>query len=668
MRSGYEGYQLLGPGILQAPEQPRPGNLVFSADEAVMKVRKWVRECLSDHPACSSGGYAPMRLLDLVDGPKCEKIRLIDTWREFSFPYVALSHCWGNTHHAITTKANLAQRKHFVSYESLSPTFQDAIWITARLGLRYLWIDSLCIVQDDPHDWKKQASDMYRLYSAAYLTIAASHGVNGNAGVFPSSETPEPIEYTDVITDSRNVRYNVEMVLNPVAHLGFDNLVHQTFSNSKSYEMATQEPLTTRGWAFQERALSARIVHFTSQELIWECRSRRFCNCGAINEKSTTTGLMGSVKRTIQPQLGVAKIADYIDDDDMDRSETASEDHNRGSMLIEEPMQEWKRLIRLFTKRKLTKLEDRAAAFAGIAQTFGSIVNAHSWDEDLIGEFCAGLWSKGLPYVLLWSCATDSVMKKPESCHGYRIKNTMSPSWSWYSVDGAPSFFDMGKYDFDGYGFKYVKKFKEMGCNFRAYVDGEVSHNYLNGGKLDITNATLLTVKRSSHDRPFYLLGRNGRVHDSGTVYFLADDQDDQDFHHLVCLCIYIGVHYVPVYGWPNDDDVVNTHDMDDDKGTHVGELAHAHPDRAIAMGMYQYRNLLGCRQHCFGVALTMVGDPRDKTFRRIGLFHVEGNSCTWNGGRWSYQSVHKDDVPPSCSFQEDFEASCYRVGRIVLV
>jgi len=119
-------------------------------EEVYDKVTNWIDECQKLHSRCPQGpSLPPRRLLD-IDSSKHEAgvLRLVDDLREL-VKYVAISHCWGTGQHFTTTRENLQERKAGIKYDDLPQTFQDAVIVTKELGLRYLWIDSLCIIQDD---------------------------------------------------------------------------------------------------------------------------------------------------------------------------------------------------------------------------------------------------------------------------------------------------------------------------------------------------------------------------------------------------------------------------------------------------------------------------------------------------------------------------------------
>ncbi|KAF4836161.1 hypothetical protein CGCSCA4_v012355 [Colletotrichum siamense] len=106
------------------------------------------------------------------------------TWKAYGnyCNYVALSHCWGQHQPAKTTKATLGRYKWRLIWADLPKTFQDAITVTRALGIDFIWVDSLCIIQDDPDDWAKEASQMASIYRNAYITIAVTSAAGGEEG------------------------------------------------------------------------------------------------------------------------------------------------------------------------------------------------------------------------------------------------------------------------------------------------------------------------------------------------------------------------------------------------------------------------------------------------------------------------------------------------------
>lgn len=159
-------------------------------------ISTWLKDCQIDHSACkpsASRGTLPTRVIDVGSSDGGTVPRICET-NGVTGDYIALSHCWGGGQPLKTTKENISSMKTGIPWAKLPNTFQDAITVTRRLGLRYLWIDSLCIVQDDAQDWEREAANMAVIFESAYLTIAATAATNGSVCTFPKSHC-SPFKY-----------------------------------------------------------------------------------------------------------------------------------------------------------------------------------------------------------------------------------------------------------------------------------------------------------------------------------------------------------------------------------------------------------------------------------------------------------------------------------------
>lgn len=238
--------------------------------------RSWLDICRSQHPECSKalesidGG--PSRLLDLQAFNDSKDLRLVDckAWgKNHQSPalprFVCLSHCWGEKSFLpkMTRKATLSQHLTCISHSELSRTFQDAIRISRQLEERYLWIDSLCIVQDDPEDWKAEAARMPAIYGSATLTIAALGAENGTGGCYLE---PGIDVFVDVDTGPVRVRFFQK----PPAYW------HELYGDDKyQHDGYGAQPLRTRAWTLQERFLSTRSIHYANGIMLWECKTSK---------------------------------------------------------------------------------------------------------------------------------------------------------------------------------------------------------------------------------------------------------------------------------------------------------------------------------------------------------------------------------------------------------
>ncbi|PQE19416.1 heterokaryon incompatibility protein [Rutstroemia sp. NJR-2017a BBW] len=200
--------------------------------------KRWVTECLNHHPLYQTDLVHPLpsRLMEIHEN----SVRLVLTaeWTHQP-PYATLSHCWGD----ISSK--------LISGGNLSKTFQDAIKTVQHFDISYLWIDSICIIQDSVEDWTIESSKMAPVYRGAVLNISAAGARNGTEGLFL---TPSTFVTKFQITTSRR---------------GFS----KTWTISNPPESISDTPLAKRAWALQERLLSPRSIHFTRTGLAWECKT-----------------------------------------------------------------------------------------------------------------------------------------------------------------------------------------------------------------------------------------------------------------------------------------------------------------------------------------------------------------------------------------------------------
>ncbi|KAL3299532.1 HET-domain-containing protein [Colletotrichum asianum] len=214
----------------------------------------WMRVCDDTHD-CSpitDTTFLPTRVIDV--GPESfETCRLLCADRGQTNPgkYLALSHRWGapDQHRKFCTlKKNMESFKEEIKMTDLPQTFQDAIKVTRSLGIGYLWIDSLCIVQDDPEDWKMESRLMEQVYSSAYATLAASCASGTEDGFLK----PRPWRHCVTLESGRGSYY----VCDSIDDFGRD---------------VDQGELNKRAWILQERALSRRTIYFSEKQTYWEC-------------------------------------------------------------------------------------------------------------------------------------------------------------------------------------------------------------------------------------------------------------------------------------------------------------------------------------------------------------------------------------------------------------
>ena len=149
---------------------------------------------------------------------------------------------------------NIEELKKHIPFNRLPQTFKDAVTATRALNIRYLWIDSLCIIQEDPEDWKIEAARMEEVFTAAYCTIASSSSTSSLDGFLSKRKERAVIG----INTTKGPLYLAEAI-------------------DDFHKDVEQGILNTRGWVFQERALSRRTIHFTSTQVYWECGHGVYC-------------------------------------------------------------------------------------------------------------------------------------------------------------------------------------------------------------------------------------------------------------------------------------------------------------------------------------------------------------------------------------------------------
>lgn len=268
-------------------------------------MREWLRVCDNhkDHKkyGChsDSNSVLPTRVLDVKRRTFTKSIRLYISKNKEIGEYIALSHCWGDFKPEdrtkfCTFKQNIKQRRKSIDIDELPKTFRDAIRVTRGLGKRYLWIDSLCIVQDDPVDWEREAKTMEVVYSMAYCTIAATSAKNSLEGFLRPPRQREFVKISPPVRPASTENDHFRRYMRNINRThwvtvdGMGNVIDE----QEESDSEPEEPLSTlyicehiddftrdveesilnsRGWVLQERALSRRTLHFSDSQTYWEC-------------------------------------------------------------------------------------------------------------------------------------------------------------------------------------------------------------------------------------------------------------------------------------------------------------------------------------------------------------------------------------------------------------
>lgn len=355
------------------------------------QISRWLQNCTDNHKdgtGCPPNLDVPLptRLIEVhppAPTPRHEdSVRLVEPPPGATGSFACLSHCWGLKPLLRTLTSNHADHKTGIALASLPPTFRDAIGITRSLGIPYLWIDSLCIIQDDVADWEREAAQMARIYQNGRVTITASNSDGSDGGCFV--DTTRYLSKPVVVVDSQGTTYN-SLARVKIEHGGW--------------------PVLDRGWIFQERLLSPRVLHFGHAEVVWECFGGLACGCGRVGAGGFQRLDFMKGKKTMEDQWTVSP--DYTDLTDVGMS--------KGWMVAR-----WRELISTYSRLRLTYLKDLFPALSGSARQLQRMRGGV--------RYLAGLWEDTLVEDLLWE-GQERWSPRPEEWH--------APTWSWAAVSGG---------------------------------------------------------------------------------------------------------------------------------------------------------------------------------------------------------------------------------------
>ena len=355
--------------------------------DAFESARFWMDDCRNNHARCvRPESTLPTRVIDL--GVTADDVPSLYVAKGEKQPYVALTHCWGGNIPNKTTIDLLDRYRKQIPMDTLPQNFLDAIRVTRELGLRYLWIDALCIIQDSAEDWLAEAGRMASIYSQAFVTISALDADKSTIGFLGSRDTKQAKISPGISVSQETPRIN---------------------------ELLQLSALDSRGWCMQERFLSPALLHYSKGPMVWECRE------GVASE---TDGPMDNIYGS--RRRGVS-----------DRSFKFFDLRRDFWVQKQSGYSAWYDLIEEYSRRNLTKGSDKLPALAGVAQQFVS--------NGVSGRYVAGLFEDDLLKGLFWFARS----KRHYGSMGYamhgrhalqRPDESRVPSWSWAAVDGPVEF------------------------------------------------------------------------------------------------------------------------------------------------------------------------------------------------------------------------------------
>lgn len=428
MRQG-ASYKVRGDGFVR---REIPSNTGHESNASL--VRQWLDSCLNGHHDCgtSSKGstaensqrWQPKRLIDVTTTGN--RVRLVlreeETVHE---PYATLSYCWGNDKFFMLDADNIdAFRQGQVSMDDLPKSFVDAISFCRKLGLKYLWINSLCIVQSGPGcetDQNLHATEMAAIFSRCQLNIAINCSASPHDGAF-RDRSPANLDVCYVPWDPYPKQPELDI---SSTQWNFAAIEGEDFSANLQLG-----PLASRGQVMQERILSPRILHFGKDRIYWECSNLKTNEAFHINHA-------GSLEPR-PPKPGRTKAIPLISPDEFSNpsifelSRRLESDALTDTELALERTREWCRIIQEYSSLELSFPDkDKLVALAGIAQHFGTL-NLRSPDQ-----YHAGLFREDLPLGLLWHIRRSGYGSAPAPPP---VSRSRAPSWSWANANSAVSF------------------------------------------------------------------------------------------------------------------------------------------------------------------------------------------------------------------------------------
>lgn len=367
-----------------------------TSDRNVAFMRQNIDECITSHPECkrrtTKPTFVPRRLLDLVDC-KSTSVRLIESGQSLSLPdpythlqYATLSYCWGGPPTMTTTKTNKSKHKTTgINIEDMPAIFQDAIRVAKKLNIRYLWIDALCIVQDDEDDWEAEAITMCDVFAHSQVTISAAKSSSSAEHFLPrQAEEVLSLEFRSTLKPDISGQYYIR--LEP----------HRFWPGTGDlWGLAWR----SRAWVWQEEVMSTRQVVFGKRFLQFRC-SKGFL------------------------------------------LEDGRRDHD-AAMVLKTSMLFWYHAMRTYSSRRLTYPSDRLKAIAGAAK----FLESRHREEGNPAEYLAGLWK--FRRTKEWECDDFEnqlrwvLRKRPRPSRRGLLRllkdenRYIAPSWSWASLNAG---------------------------------------------------------------------------------------------------------------------------------------------------------------------------------------------------------------------------------------
>ncbi|KAH6695188.1 heterokaryon incompatibility protein-domain-containing protein [Plectosphaerella plurivora] len=431
------------PASLVISTRPRERDL--SGPTSMKIARHWLADCLTKHPNCPRSletKQMPSRLLDISAGQEGDRVRLKVSEESDTLQYAALSYCWGTDSqaHALTAGSELEWLSPGFALNELPALIQDAIKVTRGLGLSFLWIDSLCIIQDSEADKTRELTKMLSIYENACVTICIADRDCSSSflGHAPSAPT------------------GVQLPLALPWAFGTDQIGTIMVDKFVPYsDKISASRISRRGWTLQERLISPRLLIYSNDPdvVFWDCPSLLDANGGYKPERSTiprldhskgvgrlSADLLSAIPKPRSPPAiqdpnagyfirgwfegGLKMISDSIIGRPPPEPTIRRVDSGSGMGQYGELFQEWLGIIEDFSQRELSRDTDRLPAISGLASKFGRTLDKTS--------YIAGHWIdpandyRNFIRSLTWTQIASTDSDQPPGSREY-----LAPSWSW---------------------------------------------------------------------------------------------------------------------------------------------------------------------------------------------------------------------------------------------
>lgn len=396
---------------------------------------------LLDVGSASDHGILNVGNVRLVQGEHCKG------------PYAALSYCWGPDRDLILTHDSHAELLAGIDVQTFPGTLRDAIIVTRQIGVQFLWIDALCIFQDQDRpeskaDWAREAGRMRDVYRGAYVTIEAASASRGREGFLKPRASSKPYCALQWGSDLTKCVY-----LRPVVDINDNQLIGTT--------------VYTRGWTLQERLLAPRTLSFGLQQCSFECAhgfvdeaghsddlprgSEFYLSKRSMLQLRQDRGWLTLVWRALSRRFGLPAVVSLWDAYNIGWSSYGELSIPGGQWATY--FDYWRGLVTQFSRRQLTNHADRLPALSGLADEIqratGSVYVAGMWNDELVRSLA---WSVGPLYntsdITQWSVEELSAI--PAGSHApledwtgnKSLSRYVAPSWSWASVQGEIRFLE----------------------------------------------------------------------------------------------------------------------------------------------------------------------------------------------------------------------------------